>query len=228
MTPAALHWSSGKDSAFTLHRVIAQKQFDVRTLVCTVNEVHERVAIHGVRRSILRAQAAALGLPLVEVALPFPCANDIYEARIGAALERLHGDGIVDHVFGDLFLEDVRAYRENLLGPLELRGHFPLWGEDTGKLAGEMIASGLRAYVAALDPKRVPRELCGAAFDADFLATLPEDVDPCGERGEFHTLVCDMPDFANPLDMETGETVERDGFVYTDFLLRDAPPPPAA
>lgn len=219
MKRAAMSWSSGKDSAFALHAARQQGEVEIVALLSTVNEMHERVAIHGVRRAVLRAQAAALELDLIEVPLPFPCSNDVYEARMAEALGRLEAMGIRDHVFGDLFLEDIRAYREGVLEPRGLAAHFPLWKIETHRLARDMLACGIRAYVATLDPKVMPKELCGAAFDEDFMARLPKGVDPCGENGEFHTVVADAPGFAAPLDLVRGETVERDGFVYTDFVL---------
>jgi len=192
---------------------------DIVALLTTFNEDARRVAIHGTRRDVARAQAAALGLPLVEVDLPDPCPNEVYEARIGAAVRRLMADGVRDWVFGDLLLDDIRAYREAQLAPLGIRAHFPLWGRETGGLAREMLAAGIDARIVTLDPRRLPAALCGARFDAPFLDGLPATVDPCGERGEFHTVVADGPGFARPLDLAQGETVERGGFVYTDFRL---------
>ena len=220
---AVMSWSSGKDSAMALHMARQAGTIEVVALLSTFNEAADRVAIHGTRRDIARAQAAALGLRLVEVDLPDPCPNAVYEARIGAAMQALGADGVRDVVFGDLFLEDIRAYREAQLAPLGLTAHFPLWGRDTGGLAQEMLTAGIDARIVALDPARVPREFCGSRFDAGFLAALPKDVDPCGERGEFHTVVANAPGFAGPLGLLRDETVERGGFVYTDFrrALRD-------
>lgn len=192
---------------------------DVIALLTTVNESAQRVAIHGTRRDVARAQAAALGLPLIEVDLPDPCPNEVYEARIGAAVRRLRADGVADWIFGDLLLDDIRAYREAQLAPLGIRAHFPLWGRDTGGLAREMLARGVDARIVTLDPRCLPAALCGARFDAAFLDGLPATVDPCGERGEFHTVVADGPGFARPLALVRSETVERSGFVYTDFKL---------
>lgn len=203
-----------------LNRARTGGALDIVALLSTFNEVHDRVAIHGTRRAVARAQALALGLPLIEVDLPFPCTNADYEARMGAAVASLAADGVRDWVFGDLFLEDVRRYREAQLAPHGLRGHFPLWGADTALLAREMLDAGVAAHVATLDPRLLPADLCGAPFDAAFLDALPATVDPCGERGEFHTVVSHAPGFARPLDLRRGITVERDGFVYTDFALR--------
>lgn len=218
--PAVMSWSSGKDCTLALHRAREAGELEVVALLSTFNADAARVSIHGTRREVARAQAAALGLPLIEVDLPFPCSNADYEARMGAAIQGLRAKGVEDWIFGDLFLQDIRDYREAQLRAHGLRAHFPLWGADTRELADEMLAAGIRAHVVTLDPRKVPRELCGAGFDRAFLDRLPAAVDPCGERGEFHTLVADGPGFSAPLPLERGETVERDGFVYTDFTLR--------
>lgn len=217
--PAVMSWSTGKDCTMALHLARQDPTLQIVALLSSVNETAARVSIHGTRREIARAQAAALGLPLIEVELPEPCPNDVYEARIGAATRRLMDEGVRDWVFGDLFLDDIRAYREAKLAPLGLRAHFPLWGSDPARLAQEMLDAGVRAHVVTLDPARLDRGLCGARYDTAFLAALPEGVDPCGERGEFHTVVSDGPGFARPLDLTRGETVERSGFVYTEFTL---------
>jgi len=222
MKPAVLHWSSGKDSAFALRRLREQGEMEVKALLCTVSEEYGRVAIHGVRRELLHAQAHALDLPLLEVPLPNPCSNEEYEGRMKAALERLGAAGITDHVFGDFMLEDIRNYREGLLARLGLEAHFPLWGASSPALARDIVLGGIRAHVVVVDPQRLPRELSGQAFDKSFLAALPEEVDPCGERGEFHTLVSACPDFSAPLSLRRGETLERDGLLYTDFLLQES------
>jgi uncharacterized protein (TIGR00290 family) len=213
-----LSWSSGKDSAWTLH-VLRRDGGDVAGLLTSINETAGRVSMHGVREEILRAQARAAGLPLVTVPLPWPCTNDVYEARLAAAVARAVADGFTHVAFGDLFLEDVRRYREDRLAGSGLTPLFPLWGVPTDRLAREMIAGGLRARVATLDPRVMPRELIGAAFDEALLARLPAGVDPCAERGEFHTCVTAGPMFAAPLDVRAGEVVERDGFVYGDLRL---------
>ena len=218
--PAVMSWSSGKDCTLALHRARQQGTLDVVALLSTFNETADRVAIHGTRRPIARAQAQALGLPLIEVDLPDPCPNADYESRIGAAALRLKQQGIHDWIFGDLFLEDIRQYREARLAAQGLAAHFPLWGADTRLLAQEMLDLGIDARIATLDPRLVPRELCGSRFDRDFLDRLPPGVDPCGERGEFHTVVGYGPGFAAPLKLCHGETVERGGFVYTDFDLQ--------
>ena len=219
---AVMSWSSGKDSTFALHTARQAGELDVVALLSTFNEDADRVAIHGTRRTIARAQAMSLGLPLIEVDLPFPCSNEQYEERIGRATLKLAAQGVEDWIFGDLFLEDVRAYRIKQLEPHDLTPHFPIWGRDTTELARDMITAGLVAHVVSLDPSRAPRELCGATYDADFLAALPDNVDPCGENGEFHTIVSAGPGFSKSLTVQRGETVERGGFMYTDFDLPEA------
>lgn len=230
MTPrrAVMSWSSGKDCTLALHRARQEGALEVVALLSTFNETADRVAIHGTRRRVARAQARALGLPLIEVDLPDPCSNADYEARIGAAALRLKDGGVRDWVFGDLFLEDIRHYRESRLAAQGLSAHFPLWGLDTRALAGEMLDLGMDARVVTLDPRLVPRELCGSRFDRAFLDRLPPGVDPCGERGEFHTVVAKGPGFAAPLDLRRGVTVERSGFVYTDFDVSEAQDDPAS
>lgn len=217
--PAILSWSSGKDSAMALHVARRDPALKVVALLSTFSETADRVAIHGTRRAVARAQAAALGLPLIEVDLPTPCPNAVYEERLGAAIRQQRAGEVQDWVFGDLFLEDIRAYREAQLAPFGVRAHFPIWGRETAVLAREMLAVGIDARIVTLDPTRLPERLCGARFDAAFLKALPETADPCGERGEFHTLVADGPGFARPLGLIRGETVLRDGFVQTDFTL---------
>jgi len=220
--PAVMSWSSGKDSMMALQLARQDPALEVRALFSTFNESAARVAVHGTQRDVARAQAGALGLPLIEVDLPFPCPNEVYEARVGAAAAALRDEGVLDWVFGDLFLEDIRAYREARLSPLGLRAHFPLWGRQTAALAREMLTAGIDARIVTLDPSRLSAALCGARFDAAFLDALPDTVDPCGEHGEFHTVVADGPGFARPLALCRGETVMREGFVYTDFALQEA------
>ena len=217
---AVMSWSSGKDSAFALAAARAAGEFDIVGLVSSYNEVFDRIAVHGTRQDIARAQADALNLPLIDVPLPHPCSNEIYEARMTQTVLKLKEEGITDWIFGDLFLEDVRAYRENLYNPHGITLHLPLWARDTTQLADEMLESGLETYIVTLDPRKLPKKLCGEKFDADLLARLPEDIDPCGENGEFHTVVANAPGFSAPLDLVRGETVERSGFIYTDFTLR--------
>ncbi len=217
--PVALSWSGGKDAAWTLHRLRAAPGVEVAALVTTVVPAFGRVAMHGVRVELLRAQAAAAGVPLVEVPLPWPCANQAYEAAMRDALARLRAErGVARVAFGDLFLEDVRAYRERLLEGSGLSPVFPLWGEPTGALVDRMLEAGVEATIVCLDPARVPRELAGRRLDRALLAALPEEVDPCGERGEFHTFVTRGPILRQPVAVVPGAVVERDRFVYADLI----------
>jgi diphthamide synthase (EF-2-diphthine--ammonia ligase) len=214
-----LSWSSGKDSAWTLHVLRRDRAGEVAGLLTSVNETAGRVSMHGVREEILRAQADAAGLPLFTIPLPWPCSNEIYETRLRVAVDRAVADGFTHVAFGDLFLEDVRKYREDHLAATGLTPLFPLWGIPTPQLARDMIAGGLRARISTLDPRVMPRELIGAEYDESLLAKLPSTVDPCAERGEFHTCATAGPMFARPLNVVTGQVVERDGFVYGDLVL---------
>lgn len=216
-----MSWSSGKDSAWALHALREQGQ-SVAALLTSVNETAGRVSMHGVRQEILHAQADAAGLPLVTIPLPWPCTNEIYEARLRVAVDRAVADGFTHVAFGDLFLEDVRKYREDRLAGSGLTPLFPLWGRPTPELAREMIAGGVRARISTLDPKVMPRDLIGAEYDEALLAALPPSVDPCAERGEFHTCVTAGPMFSRAIDVDRGEVVEREGFVYGDLMLRRA------
>lgn len=218
---AVMSWSSGKDSTFALARARAMGELDVVALVSSSNEEYERVAIHGTRRSIAEAQAEALGLPFIDLPLPNPCTDEIYQERMGGLVKKLRDEGVGDWVFGDLFLADVLAYRKSLFEPYGVMLHTPLWGRDTTALAQDMLAVNLEAYIVTLDPKKLPAELCGARYDEAFLDALPEGVDPCGEYGEFHTVVANGPGFAKGLAFEKGEVVERSGFIYCDFLLAE-------
>jgi uncharacterized protein (TIGR00290 family) len=212
-----LSWSSGKDSAWALHRLRVQDAFEIIGLVTTVNKAFDRVAMHGVRAELLDAQAAAAGVPLWRVDLPWPCPNADYETRMRALIERARGTGVTHMAFGDLFLEDVRAYRERQLAGTGLTPLFPLWGADTAQLAREMLAGGLRATLTCVDPKQLPARFAGRAFDERLLAELPPGVDPCGERGEFHSFCHAGPMFRHPVPVVAGEVVERDGFVFADL-----------
>lgn len=220
---AWLAWSSGKDSAWSLHLVRQQGGMEVVALLTTVNQEYRRVAMHGVRQSLLEAQAAAAGLPLVKVEIPSPCPNEVYERAMAAAMERARAQGVTRVVFGDLFLEDIRKYREENLAKCRMIPVFPLWQKPTRELAKEMIAGGLRAYLTCVDPRKLDRRFAGRALDARLLAELPASVDPCGENGEFHTCVVAGPMFRAPIAVEAGEIVTRDGFVFADFLPRAAP-----
>lgn len=215
---ACVSWSSGKDSAFALWEAQRDGQIDVACLLTTVNEAHGRVAMHGVRDSLLDRQIAALGLPCLKVSIPSPCPNEVYEARMREATARLRQDGVTHMVFGDLFLEDIRAYREERLREAGLTGVYPLWGRDTRTLARAMIDSGLVAHLTCVDPRRLDRSFAGRRFGAGLLADLPDSVDPCGENGEFHTVVTGGPMFSAPIPVIAGEVVERDGFVFADVI----------
>jgi len=226
-----LSWSTGKDSAWTLGVLRSGEWRDaveVTALLSTFNASAERVAMHAVRRELAREQAAAAGLPLIEVDLPFPCSNDDYERIMAGVCARAVEDGVERMAFGDLFLEDIRAYREKQLAPTPLEPIFPLFGADTAKLSREMVAGGLRAVLTCVDPKQLDARFAGRTYDAallDELAELGSDVDPCGENGEFHTFTTHAPGFARPVDVRVGEVVERDGFVFADVLPRSAPEP---
>jgi uncharacterized protein (TIGR00290 family) len=213
-----MSWSSGKDSAHALAEAERSGDVEIVGLITTVNQTFDRVAMHAVRRQLLELQAQALGLPLFTVEIPSPCSNEIYEHSFGGALRRARADGITHVVFGDLFLQDIRAYREAQLAPLDLTPVFPLWGRETRALAADMIASGIRARLTCVDPRHLDRSFAGRSFDEQLLADLPPTVDPCGERGEFHTFVTHSPRFASPLTVNTGDIVERDGFVFADLL----------
>jgi uncharacterized protein (TIGR00290 family) len=211
-------WSSGKDSAWMLHTLRQAQPGAVAGLLTTTNAAFDRVAMHGVRRGVLEAQAAAADLPLHVVPLPWPCSNDDYDRVMAAAVAAFVADGFTHVAFGDLFLEDVRAYRESRLAGTGLAPLFPLWRTmPTPDLARTMIDGGLRAQLAVVDPARLDAAFAGRAFDHRLLDDLPAGVDPCGENGEFHSCVTGGPMFSRPLDVVTGETVVRDGFVFADF-----------
>lgn len=224
---ALLAWSSGKDSAWTLHVLRQQAEVEVVGLLTTVNQTFDRVAMHAVRRELLAAQAEAAGLPLFTVEIPYPCSNAQYEAAMGAAMERAHADGVTAVAFGDLYLEDVRRYREDRMRGSGLTPLFPIWGIPTDVLAREMVAAGLRARLTCVDPRKLPARFAGRDFDETLLADLRArhpDVDPCGEGGEFHSFAYDGPMFKRAVPIANGEVVERDGFVFADLLLADAAP----
>lgn len=216
---AFVSWSSGKDSAFALWEAQRQGVAQVVGVLTTITEGYDRVAMHGVRRSVLSAQIAALGLPSITVPLPKACTNAVYESRMGAAVEEIKSRGVRHIVFGDLFLADIRAYREERLASAGMQGLFPLWKRDTARLAEEMIAAGIEAHLVCVDPAKLDRAFAGRRFDRALLAELPANVDPCGENGEFHTVVSAGPMFAHRLGLAIGDAVERDGFVFVDATL---------
>ncbi len=213
-----LSWSSGKDSAWTLHVLRQQGEYDVVGLLTTVNESAGRVAMHAVREQLLEAQAAAAALPLWRVPIPSPCSNEQYEAAMQAALHRARVEHIDAVAFGDLFLEDVRRYREERMADSGLRLLFPLWQRPTPALAREMIAGGVRAMLTCVDPKQLSPAFAGRELTLDLLSDLPPTVDPCGENGEFHSFVFAGPMFRHAIPISGGEIVERDGFVFADVL----------
>lgn len=214
-----LSWSSGKDSAWALHLLRQDPNIELAGLLTTVNAAFDRVAMHGVRRSILEAQAAAVGLPLHVVDLPWPCPNGTYEELMRAFVERAVSQGVEQIAFGDLYLEDIRRYREEKLAGTGLTPIFPVWGKDTRTLAHEMIAAGLRTHISVVDKSKLDASFAGRLFDERLLRDLPQDIDPCGENGEFHTCVSAGPMFAHALNITTGEVVERDGFIFADLAL---------
>jgi uncharacterized protein (TIGR00290 family) len=215
---AFVSWSSGKDSAFAVCEARRLGLAEIVGVVTTVNERFDRVAMHGVRSALLDRQIAALNLPAIKVLIPSPCPNEVYEARMADACAAIKAAGVHHLVFGDLFLEDIRAYRERTLAPLGITPIFPLWGRNTRQLAAEMIGCGLLAHVVCLDPKQIPASIAGRRFDAMLLREIPPHIDPCGENGEFHTVVTQGPMFSAPISVSIGETVERDGFVFTDVI----------
>ena len=215
---ALVSWSSGKDSAWALHTLRREGRVDLAGLLTTFNRAAGRVAMHAVRERLVEAQAEALGLSLVKVLIPSPCSNEEYEQAMGEAMARAKADGINAVAFGDLFLQDVRSYREEKLAGTGIEPLFPLWGLDTSTLARQMVEAGLRAYVTCVDPRQLDPSFAGRAYDAQFLDDLPPGVDPCGERGEFHTFVHDGPMFQRPIPVVLGQVVRRDGFVFADVL----------
>jgi uncharacterized protein (TIGR00290 family) len=219
---ALIAWSSGKDSAWALHEVRRAGEYDVVGALTTVTETFQRVSMHGVREEILRAQHEAIGLPSVIVPIPYPCPNEIYEARMAATLDEAKRAGVTHVIFGDLFLEDVRAYREQKLAGTGITPLFPLWQRPTDALAREMIAAGVETWLVCVDLKQLTKSFAGRRFDDSLLAELPASADPCGEKGEFHSCVVAGPMFDRRIDVTVGETIERDGFAYTDLLI---PPP---
>jgi uncharacterized protein (TIGR00290 family) len=217
-----LSWSSGKDSAWTLYHLQQDPMVEVVGLLTTFNGEFNRSAIHGVRRQLLRLQSEAAGLPLIEIPLPWPCSNEQYESLMGTALDnartQLHMDAMA---FGDLYLEDIRSYRETKMQGTGLQVMFPLWQIPTDQLARQMIAGGLKAAITCLDPRVMPEHFAGAQFSTQLLEELPKAVDPCGENGEFHTFAWDGPMFSRPIAVVGGKVVKRDGFVYADLRLEE-------
>ena len=222
MKRVLLSWSSGKDSAWAFHTLRTRGECEIVGLLTTINTEFDRVAMHGTRRTVLEAQAKAAGLPLWTVPLPWPCSNEDYEQRMREVCARAVGEKVDAIAFGDLFLEDVRGYREKQLQPTGLEPLFPLWQLSTAALAHQMIAGGVRAKLTCVDTQQLPSEFAGREFDETFLSQLPAETDPCAERGEFHTCVYAGPMFSAPIELEPGEIVTRDRFTYADFLLGGA------
>jgi uncharacterized protein (TIGR00290 family) len=217
---AWMSWSSGKDSTFALHAIRCDDAVEVVGLLVTFNSDADRVAMHAVRRNLAHAQAERLGLPLHTVEIPSPCPNEVYERQMTEATVTARTIGVNHIVFGDLFLGDVRAYREQMLARTGVTPLFPLWGRPTRALARQILDAGVRAVLTCVDTKQLPGEFAGRTFDEQLLADLPDGVDPCGERGEFHTFAWDGPGFSAPIDIEIGERVERDGFIFCDLTPR--------
>lgn len=214
-------WSSGKDSAYALE-VALREGMNVVELLCTLNAEADRVAMHAVRRELLLAQAERVGLPLRTLELPAACTHAQYDVLMARALEQAEAEGIRGMLFGDLFLEDVRRYRIEMLRRTSIKPLFPIWGRDTSLLAREMIASGTKAIVTCVDPRKLEGGFAGRAFDTELLDELPDTVDPCGENGEFHTFVWDSPSFTRPISVDHGIVIHRDGFVFADVVPNTA------
>jgi uncharacterized protein (TIGR00290 family) len=217
MSGVALSWSGGKDSALALW-TMREQGVEPTALLTTLTEDYDRISMHAVRRELLEAQAAAVGVPLVEVLIPAACVNEVYEERMAAALDSPPLAEVEEFAFADLFLEDIRAYREERLSSIGRRASFPIWGRETAALAETFVDAGFEATLVCVDPRQIDASFCGRAFDSDLLRDLPEGADPCGENGEFHTFVTAGPIFSAPVPVEHGETVERDGFVFHDLL----------
>lgn len=218
---ALISWSSGKDSAWSLHEVRKAGDYDVVGALTTATDTFSRVSMHGVREDILRAQLDAVGLPPTIVQIPWPCPNEVYEARMAEAIADARAQGVTHMIFGDLFLEDVRSYRELKLAGTGITPVFPLWGRPTGALAREMIDDGLETWLVCVDPKQIDRKFAGRKFDLGLLAELPASADPCGEKGEFHSCVTAGPMFSRTIAVKPGDIVERSGFIYADLMLAD-------
>jgi len=213
-----LSWSSGKDSAWSLHTIQQSGAYEVVGIFTTVNAEFQRVAMHGVRLELLKQQAQAMALPLTVIEIPYPCSNIQYEQALSAFITQAKKNGVEGLVFGDLFLEDIRQYRVTQLAGTGLSPIFPLWQIPTDELAMTMVEAGLKAVITCVDPKQCPQEFAGREFNTELLADLPASVDPCGERGEFHTFVFDAPMYNKAIDITVGEVVEREGFVFADVL----------
>ena len=222
-TPLVFAWSGGKDSAMALHSLREDPQFEVTALLTTVTEGFERISMHGVRRELVALQADSIGLPLSEVRIPPGCPNSLYESRMAEACLRFRERGVRHIAFGDIFLGDLRAYRERNLAELDMLAVFPLWDIDTRQLAARFVKEGFRAITVCIDPKKLDSSFAGRQLDASFFKDLPAGVDPCGENGEFHTFVFDGPLFRSPVRIRTGRIVERDSFIFCDLIPKEDP-----
>jgi len=216
---AILSWSSGKDSAMALYRVLKKGGLEISCLLTTVTDQFNRVSMHGVREELLDLQGQSIGIPLEKVRIPYPCPNEVYEEKMAAVLSAWKSKGVTHSIFGDLFLGDIRQYREEKLARLDITPIFPLWLENTAALAREMLQVGFRAIITCVDPRKLDASFAGREFDESFLRDMPRTVDPCGENGEFHTFVYDGPVFRKPLRVKVGERVMRDGFQFADVTL---------
>ncbi|MBI2104089.1 MAG: diphthine--ammonia ligase [Candidatus Omnitrophica bacterium] len=215
--PVLMCWSGGKDSSLALQAALRDPALRIEALVTTVTDGYERISMHGVRCALLVEQAEAIGLPLEQVRIPIQASNASYEEAMGRLLQRYQARGVSRVIFGDLFLQDIRRYRERQLAQLDMAGLFPLWGQETRRLAEAFIASGFRAILVCVDPKQLDPSFCGREFDDRLLADLPPSADPCGENGEFHTFVYEGPIFRRPIEIVKGEVVHRDGFWFCDL-----------
>ena len=215
---ALMSWSSGKDSAWAFHKLQQNPEIDIVGLFCTVNKEFDRVAMHGVRVELLQKQAKSIGLPLEIIEIPNPCSNSEYEKIMAQFVERVKIAKIEYFAFGDLFLEDIRNYREEKLQGSGIKPIFPIWGIPTDELSREMISNGLRTVITCINPKQIPKEFVGREFDESFLDSLPETIDPCGENGEFHSFVFDGPMFKEQIEITVGDIVHRDDFIFADVL----------
>jgi len=216
--PVVFSWSGGKDSAMALHCLLRDPAFEVVSLLTTVTEDYERISMHGVRRELLQQQAQSIDLPLEEVRIPPQCVNPIYEARMAEAVLRFRERGVMHFGFGDIFLRDLREYREQKLLRANMSALFPLWDVDTRELAARFVRDGFRAFTVCIDPSKLNKSFAGRELDSAFFRDLTPGVDPCGEYGEFHTFVFDGPLFRSPIPVRTGEVVERDSFIFCDLL----------
>ena len=215
---ALIAWSSGKDSAWALHEARRAGDYEIVGALTTVTDSFSRVSMHGVREELLQAQIAAAGLESITVRIPYPCPNEIYEREMAAAMRQAQADGVTHIIFGDLYLEDIRAYREEKLKGTGITPVFPIWLRPTAELAREMIAAGVEAHLAVVDLKKLPASFAGRRFEAGLLDELPAGTDPCGENGEFHSFVSAGPMLSRKISVRVGETVERDGFAFADLL----------